>query len=384
MVLNLRKAILFTATRFGFPPELHIFSCWGNAIGVPVFSILISCRLDPSMSRSSSTLSVNQLGVLFTSAGRRVGLIHAFEEAAAKLGLNLKIVACDMSPDFSAACRKADVSYSVPRCTDPDYIPSLKEICHRHAIRLIVPTIDTELEILASHKHEFEEEGWRVLVSDLSAVQVARNKMLTFERLKTAGVPVPQTWSVDEFISDVPANSPLGFICKPRDGSCSAGIRFATTKSGVLALALPENYIIQEHVKGREFTVNVFFDLNGRAQCWIPHWRKEVRGGEVSQGITERLLGLDSAILRLSAAVPGLVGPVCFQLIEERPGDYKVFEINARFGGGYPLAHAAGAEFSKWVLEETLGFPCSADNEWRDGVAMCRYDDAVYFDSFKP
>ena len=57
---------------------------------------------------------------------------------------------------------------------------------------------------------------------------------------------------------------------------------------------------------------------------------------------------------------------------------FKVFEINARFGGGYPLAHRAGAPFSRWLLEEAAGRPGSAHNDWEEGVTMLRYDAAMF------
>jgi carbamoyl-phosphate synthase large subunit len=79
----------------------------------------------------------------------------------------------------------------------------------------------------------------------------------------------------------------------------------------------------------------------------------------------------------LGKAVLGLRGAVCFQAIMTSSGP-KVFEINARFGGGYPLAHAAGATFGKWLIQEALGMKCEASDEWENGVLMLRYDSAVY------
>ena len=32
-----------------------------------------------------------------------------------------------------------------------------------------------------------------------------------------------------------------------------------------------------------------------------------------------------------------------------------MIEINARYGGGFPLALEAGADFPRWQLEELLG-----------------------------
>jgi carbamoyl-phosphate synthase large subunit len=59
-------------------------------------------------------------------------------------------------------------------------------------------------------------------------------------------------------------------------------------------------------------------------------------------------------------------------------GTPAVFEINARFGGGYPLAHRAGAQFAQWLLEEASGRRLSAHNDWQGGVVMLRYDQAVF------
>ena len=56
----------------------------------------------------------------------------------------------------------------------------------------------------------------------------------------------------------------------------------------------------------------------------------------------------------------------------------RVFEINARFGGGYPLAHFAGAEYTRWLLEEVVGLPSTAHDGWRSGALMLRYDAATF------
>jgi len=57
-----------------------------------------------------------------------------------------------------------------------------------------------------------------------------------------------------------------------------------------------------------------------------------------------------------------------------------VFEINARFGGGFPLAHRAGARFSRWLLEDVLGLQSSAQNNWQEDLVMLRYDAAIFLE----
>jgi carbamoyl-phosphate synthase large subunit len=141
-----------------------------------------------------------------------------------------------------------------------------------------------------------------------------------------------------------------------------------------------KSYIVQELWQGREYTVNVFFDRAGRLHCAVPHERVEVRAGEVSKGVTRRIATLAQAARQLPDILPGAAGPLCFQAIVAKSGAAAVFEINARFGGGYPLAHRAGARMSQWLLEEACGLPLSVSDEWREGVTMLRYDTAVFLD----
>jgi carbamoyl-phosphate synthase large subunit len=55
-----------------------------------------------------------------------------------------------------------------------------------------------------------------------------------------------------------------------------------------------------------------------------------------------------------------------------------VIEINARYGGGYPLAWAAGARYPVWFLEEVLGLPSTAHDDWTADLVMLRYDEAIF------
>jgi len=311
--------------------------------------------------------------VLFTSAGRRAELINCFREDAAALSVPFRALAADMHPEFSAACRLADKYFKVPRCTDANYVPSLLDICAREKVRLIVPTIDTELEVLAAHQFPA-----RVHISSLEVVRMARNKAATTEFLNQAGIPTPKTGiPADVFNSPNAWRWPL--ILKPIGGSSSVGIQIAhDLEEFKHAVAKREDYIIQEHWSGREFTVNIFFDQTGKLRCAIPHLRKETRTGEVSKGITWRHPRLMELAEKLGAALPGARGAMCFQAIVDDAGQAVVFEINARFGGGYPLAHRAGGKFSKWLMEEILARESTASNEWQDRLMMLRYDAAVF------
>ena len=91
---------------------------------------------------------MNSFNILFTSAGRRVALLHSFRDALNRLNLPGKIVVADCKKDIPACC-VADFYELVPSVNSDNYVESLQEICQKHNINLLIPLIDSELFILS-------------------------------------------------------------------------------------------------------------------------------------------------------------------------------------------------------------------------------------------
>jgi len=322
-----------------------------------------------------------EIAVLFSSAGRRVELVNCFRKDAAELGRRLRAIAVDLNPAMSSACHAADKRYPVPRCTDDAFIGRLLEICAAEQVNLVVPTIDTELENLALNQDRFRQIGTRVAISSSEVVRLARSKLETTRTLRKHKIPTPQTVTLEDLLS-APASWRWPLILKPIAGSSSIGVHIVGSPEALRHLRIdPAMYVAQELSKGTEYTVNVYFDSTGEVRCAVPHARIETRGGEVSKGRTERHPVLMALAEQVGAALRGQAyGALCFQGILTPEGEAMVFEINARFGGGFPLAHRAGAPFSKWLLEDALGLPCSAHNHWQEDLVMLRYDTAIFLE----
>ncbi len=86
--------------------------------------------------------------ILFTSVGRRVELMQAFRSAAEKTNTNLELYGADIS-DSAPALSFCDHTVIVPKIKDENYIPYLQRVCQEESIDALIPTIDTDLLVLA-------------------------------------------------------------------------------------------------------------------------------------------------------------------------------------------------------------------------------------------
>jgi carbamoyl-phosphate synthase large subunit len=316
--------------------------------------------------------------ILISSAGRRVELMACFRSAASEMDLGCRVVATDMNPSMSPACLAADAAFEVPPSRSEGFIERTMEICEREGIDLVIPTIDPELLLFSRALSEFNRRGTLVAVADERIVRMARNKLETAHFLAACGVPAPETYMLEDYVTRTEERR-LPVIVKPIDGSCSKGIKILRTLEEVRAVSVDrQSQIVQDYWEGKEYTVNCFFDSKGDLRVAVPHLRYEIRAGEVSKGITEKHEGLMEVANRLGNHIEGAFGGICFQAIVRPDGKLVVFEINARFGGGYPLADYAGAKCAKALISEALEIPMDIDFQWRSGVKMLRYDAAVF------
>jgi len=322
---------------------------------------------------------MTDFNILFTSSGRRVSMLRHFREALQKLKLAGSLVSADLQKHAPAAFA-ADNRELVPRVTDPAYIPALLEICKRHTIRLLVPLIDTELHLLAPHRKAFEAIGVTLLVSSEAVNHLSLDKRRTRDFFIKAGVKNPDILDPTELLASKKPLYPC--LLKPAQGSCSSGVtKIRDEKELRFFLDYIPDPIVQDLVQGEEYTLDILVDFSGKVRCVVPRLRIETRAGEVSKGMTVKHPAIIEAGRKVVEALPGAVGCITVQCFLTKSGDIVFIEINPRFGGGYPLSHAAGADFPKWIIQMLLGnAPDSELDGWQDGLVMLRYDEGIFVD----
>jgi carbamoyl-phosphate synthase large subunit len=245
---------------------------------------------------------------------------------------------------------------------------------------LVVPTIDPELPVLAEVRETFASIGTTIAVSSPETVTIGADKRNTNAWLRSNGFPTVRQASVRDVVAR-PGGWDFPVIVKPARGSASVGVRRVQTVEE-LSHHVADDLVVESMAPGVEYTVDVLVDRNGHVQCAVPRRRLEIRGGEVSKAVTIRSTALIELVTDLVRALPGPFGALNVQLFADRQcRDPQVIEINPRFGGGFPLSYAAGADFPRWLLEDVLDLDSSAvPDRWQDGLVMLRYDDAVFVD----
>lgn len=311
--------------------------------------------------------------ILFTSVGRRVELIQSFRKAAFELNTDLTILGADIT-DNAPALFFCDEAKKVCRINDDEYIPKLLSICEQEHVDCLIPTIDTDLLLLAENKYKFETIGTKVLVSSADKVNICRDKRLTADYFVSLGLrsPLPVD-EVDKYNAGFPA-----FI-KPKNGSssidsykvdCMSDLKWYAEKIG--------EYIIQPFVSGREFTIDIFCDYEGKLVYITPRERLAVRSGEV---LKTQICQDDTIIAEMLKLIADYKpsGQITVQLIrDEVTGDNYYIEINPRFGGGAPLSMKAGADSAKAVLEMLSGKKMTyRPKAARDGAIYSRFDQSI-------
>ncbi len=312
---------------------------------------------------------MNSPSILITSAGRRTSLLKAFLDAAHRRRWRVLGGDCD---SLAPALYLADEAVRLPKVLSPEYVPALLDLVKQHDIRLIVPTIDTELPVLARNREQFTAAGCVALVSSSRLIKIAGDKDLTVKAYADAGIETPRSWLPDE----TPASElPAQLFVKPRDGSASQNA-FAIKRSQLVStLQQVPNAIIQEKLDGPEITIDALLDLDGRPVHFVPRIRIRTMAGESIQGVTicdDALRPWVVRVLEVTASLGGR-GPQTLQAFLTRRGPV-LSEVNPRFGGGFPLTQAAGGHYPEWILQNLDHVTLTPSfGQYRKNLFMTRY-----------
>lgn len=290
------------------------------------------------------------VNLLFPSVGRRVELIRAFRRAYDELSFSGAIIGVDIDP-LAPALNEVEHAYLVPPTANGEWVSTLRDLCVRHDIGLIVPSVDRDIPVLAEHRHELEATGARLLLVPDEAVEISADKLLTYRFFRELGIPTPSSWLPEE-ARDAVSRFPA--MVKPRFGSAGEGVVAVHNRSELeFFLRYVPDAIVQEFLPGPEITNDVFSGLDREVLSVVSRQRIEVRSGEVAKGKTIFNPQITHHCVTIAEGLHS-VGPITVQCML-KDGQPYFTEVNPRFGGGVTLGIAAGVPSPRWLLELAAG-----------------------------
>jgi carbamoyl-phosphate synthase large subunit len=302
------------------------------------------------------------MNVLILSAAAKVLLVRAFAEAAHKRGG--RVLAGDLTPD-NAALFEADQAVLLPRSDAPGFPEALARCCADHDIKLVVPTRDAELPVLATARLALADAGVTVLVPPAEALEACQDKRRFAAFCTAHGFAIPHTYSPDEAPREFPV------FVRPVRGAGGKGARRIETAE---ALDRADDLLVQAFETGPEYTIDVLLDLAGRPLQAVARRRLEVRDGEAVKSRIELAPGLADKAMQLCGLL-GLVGHNVVQAFYTPQAGPRFIEINPRFGGASNLSIQAGLASPERILQMVEGHAedAAVARPIVQGLTMLRY-----------
>ena len=330
------------------------------------------------------------LHILFTCAGRRNYLINYFRDALKGRG---KVFAMDMS-DTAPAMVDADVAITVPSVYDINYIPSLIEIIQIHKINAIISLNDLELPILSRHLKYLQSTGVKVLVSSESVIDIAFDKIKTFNFIKSIGLKTPLTFTSLKEANDALKTNKITYpvLVKPRWGSASIGIDFPETyeelnlsfklqhiklKKSILNIVSQQDannaILIQENMNGQEYGLDIVNDFEGNYFGTFVRKKINMRSGETDKAISV----IDDRFNKIGEIISSNLKHIgildCDIFVSNN--EFYILELNPRFGGGYPFSHEAGINIAAIYIDWLFGEKdIKQHNKYKSGMLFSKCD----------
>ena len=258
-------------------------------------------------------------------------------------GFQGKIVATDssyLSPGFFMC----EVNEVIPEADDHSFIDRINEIVEKYGVNLLLPTSGFDIYPYSEFKEQLIERGAFPVVSDMDSLLTCKDKMLTYERLKSK-FDLPFTTTDPTEIGVFP------IMAKPRYGKGSRDIMRLDNIDDIRYITSKMNDLIfQEFLPGTEYTVDVLSDLEKRALIAVPRIRIQTKAGISTKGRILRNRKIEEECKQIADFI-GIRGPCCIQMKEDTNGDVKLVEINPRMGGGTIFTTLAGANFPMMLIE---------------------------------
>lgn len=240
-----------------------------------------------------------------------------------------------------------DGFFIVPKLQEEEkFIKYLIEILNKEKIDIYIPTLSKEIRVISKYEKKIRENTRsKFLVSPYESIKELENKERCYKNLKILNIKVPELYEKIEELR-------FPVFMKPKYGSGSKNsmkiynldeYKFYTQKYN--------DVFFMENLEGKEYTIDTYFDKEGKLISYNQRERIKSNGGAVV--ITKNNYDYDfkNIILKLSKNYI-IKGCANFQFIMQNGTPYLI-DINLRFAsGGLPLSIKSGLNIIGLLIKD--------------------------------
>lgn len=313
------------------------------------------------------------MNLLFSCIGRRNYIVDYFR---AHLGPKDRIIGTSNSK-WTAGFQSCDLGIVLPNIKDPDYIPTVFNLCREYQIDAVLSFFDPDIDALSRHRKGLEEISVIPFLPTAQVSDICFDKWHTWLFLQEQGYGAPDTFlDLEAACRSLEAGRiKFPLMIKPRHGFGSRNLFVARNFTELETFFhYDRDMIIQETLHGQEYHLDICNDLSGEVLAVIPKRKVTMRAGETDQAEISGCRYLIDLGLRLGQALGelGHVGPLDVDLFVTQD-EAKILEINPRFGGAYPVSHLAGADFPLLILRLIRGETVQPEiGRFQPGIIMMK------------
>jgi predicted ATP-grasp superfamily ATP-dependent carboligase len=310
----------------------------------------------------------------------------------------IKVIAVDWRRGWEAHSRYIAATLRPPRATDDELLRLLTGLGDRLGGRPLLMPMDDDFVLLASRRRDDLARSYRLVLPDAAIVEALVSKRGLWSLCQGNGVALPATYHptcVAE-LERLAGDLPYPCIIKPsfsRDwlrsrppmlGAAQKVIEVASPAQLLeMGAALGDRYgeiVVQEVIPGPDanlYYVAAYLDQRSRPLAAFvgrklrtcpPHFGNGTYVESVhAPGAAELAVGLLSKL-----GYRGCAG-VEFKL-DPRDGQFKLIEINARFGLWDGFAAACGVDLAYIAYADATGLPLPPERRYRAGVCWVQPD----------
>ncbi|MGA8302512.1 MAG: ATP-grasp domain-containing protein [Thermoplasmata archaeon] len=282
-----------------------------------------------------------------------------------------RVISTDIDP-LAAGLYLSDRGYVTRRANDPRMVAELIRICSRERVKVLLPTVQEELMLLARSRPRLERAGIVPVVAGEESLAVATDKLRTYAFFRGERY-CPKVY--DRSRVEFPA------VVKPTASRGGRGFH-RCENSDELRVALARNgrdfgdSVIMEFVPGTEFSVYGLSGPDGIPLVVVPVRRiQAVSESKKAEVVADRRI---QRVARDIATKLRLSGPWNIQLMKT-PNRIVLIEVNPRFAGTTSLVVAAGVNLPELAVKLFLKQKIRPKElEFRDHLLMTRYNEEVF------